>query len=173
MGASRDRSGQSERGVASGRGAESDFGSEVRTPDEIASLQLILSIGRSFKYVDDYVRPRMLKLGLTMTEFSVLNVLYRGGPTPLGELSHRILLTGASTTYTVKKLEERKLMLRERLPGDNRVVMGSITDRGRALLDRVRPLHAQHLVEAMKAISTEEKQTATQLLKKLQSLAHG
>lgn len=37
--------------------------------DEKASLQLILAIGRSFKYVDDQVRPRMLKLGLTMTEF--------------------------------------------------------------------------------------------------------
>ena len=77
------------------------------------SLQLILSIGRSFKYVDDYVRPRMQKLGLTMTEFSVLSVLYNHGPTPLGILSQRILLTGASTTYTVKKLEQRGLISRE------------------------------------------------------------
>lgn len=143
-----------------------------KSPDEIASLQLILSIGRSFKYVDDYVRPRMLQLGLTMTEFSVLNVLYHGGPTPLGELSNRILLTGASTTYTVKKLEERKLMTRRPLPEDHRVILGAITSRGRDLLDRVMPLHTRHLVEAMRALSTEEKQTAAQLLRKLQSLPH-
>ena len=54
----------------------------------------------------------MRRLGLTMTEFSVLSVLYHNGETPLGQLSQRILLTGASTTYTVKKLEQRGLLLR-------------------------------------------------------------
>ncbi len=157
-----------------GAGSRADVGGPgTKLTDEEASLHLILSIGRAFKYVDDYVRPRMLQLGLTMTEFSVLNVLYRSGPTPLGELSDRILLTGASTTYTVKKLEERKLMLRQRLPGDNRVVMGSITDTGRELLDRVRPLHTEHLVEAMRALSAAEKQAATALLRKLQSEPRG
>ncbi len=38
----------------------------------------------------------MAKMGLSMTEFSVLNTLHHRGPTPLGELSDRILLTGAS-----------------------------------------------------------------------------
>jgi hypothetical protein len=36
------------------------------------------------------------------------------GETPLGQLSQRILLTGASTTYTVKKLEQRGLIVRSR-----------------------------------------------------------
>ena len=142
-----------------------------RDPDQAASLQLILSIGRSFKFVDDYVRPRMLQLGLTMTEFSVLSVLFHGGPVPLGQLSDRILLTGASTTYTVKKLEERKLMTRTRLSGDNRVVMGAITQKGRELMTRIQPLHAQHLIEVMHSLTTEDKQTIVSLLRKLRGLA--
>ena len=44
-----------------------------------------------------------------MTEFAVLEVLYHKGALPLGELRDRILVTGASTTYVVKKLEERGL----------------------------------------------------------------
>lgn len=143
-----------------------------RDPDEAAALQLILSIGRSFKYVDDYVRPRMAKLGLTMTEFSVLMVLYHGGPTPLGELSSRILLTGASTTYTVKKLERRKLLTRRVHPGDQRVVLGGITEAGRKLLDHVSPKHTRDLAQAMKGISIQEKRTLTELLHKLQSVQH-
>ncbi len=137
--------------------------------DEKASLQLILAIGRSFKYVDDQVRPRMLKLGLTMTEFSVLTTLYHGGPIPLGELSHRILLTGASTTYTVKKLEQRGFLVRRAKEEDHRIILGSITDEGRRLLRRIFPLHAKHLSAAMKGISTDEKKTATTLLRKLQA----
>ena len=110
-------------------GGSGPGGSQGTAPDEAASLQLILSIGRAFKFVDDYVRPRMQKHGLTMTEFSVLMVLHHGGPTPLGELSERILLTGASTTYTVKKLEKRGLIVREARSADKRVVMGVITEK--------------------------------------------
>ncbi len=142
-------------------------------PDEAASLQLILSIGRAFKFVDDYVRPRMQKHGLTMTEFSVLMVLHHGGPTPLGELSERILLTGASTTYTVKKLEKRGLIARESRSEDKRVVMGVITEKGKALARKIAPLHATELAEAMHHLSTQEKKTAALLLRKLRGLRPG
>ena len=138
--------------------------------DDGASVQLILSIGRAFKFVDDYVRPRMQKYGLTMTEFSVLMVLWHGGPTPLGELSEKILLTGASTTYTVKKMEKRGLLVRESLGEDKRVVMGVITDKGRKLAKKIAPLHATDLTEAMHALSTDEKTTAARLLRKLRGV---
>jgi MarR family 2-MHQ and catechol resistance regulon transcriptional repressor len=133
-------------------------------------MQLILSIGRAFKFVDDYVRPRMQKHGLTMTEFSVLMVLHHRGPTPLGELSERILLTGASTTYTVKKLEKRGLIARQSHREDKRVVMGVITEKGRTLARKIAPLHATELAQAMHHLSTEEKKTAAQLLRKLRGL---
>jgi MarR family 2-MHQ and catechol resistance regulon transcriptional repressor len=152
---------------SSGGGPETPQGP---APDEAASLQLILSIGRAFKFVDDYVRPRMQKHGLTMTEFSVLMVLWHGGPTPLGELSARILLTGASTTYTVKKLEKRGLITRESRSEDKRVVMGVITEKGRALAKKIAPLHATELAEAMHRLSTEEKKTAAHLMRKLRGL---
>ncbi len=112
----------------------------------------------------------MQKHGLTMTEFSVLMVLYHGGPTPLGELSERILLTGASTTYTVKKMEKRGLIARESRSEDKRVMMGVITEKGRALARKILPLHARDLMEAMHRLSTEEKKTAAQLLRKLRGL---
>ncbi len=133
-------------------------------------MQLILCIGRAFKFVDDYVRPRMQKHGLTMTEFSVLMVLWNGGPTPLGELSERILLTGASTTYTVKKLEKRGLIARESRSEDKRVVTGVITEKGRVLARKIVPLHATELAEATHRLSTEEKKTAARLLRKLRGL---
>ena len=64
------------------RGGSGPGGPQGPPPDEAAALQLILSIGRAFKFVDDYVRPRTQKQGLTMTEFSVLMVLWHGGPYP-------------------------------------------------------------------------------------------
>lgn len=157
------------------KGSPSGGGSAQGRPqgppaEEAAALALILSIGRAFKFVDDYVRPRMQKHGLTMTEFSVLMVLFHGGPTPLGELSERILLTGASTTYTVKKMEKRGLIARESRSEDKRIVMGIITEKGRALARNILPLHGKDLMEAMHHLSTEEKKTAAHLLRKLRGL---
>ena len=146
-----------------------DLSSSELNEDEKASIRLILSIGRAFKSVDEYVRPRMRLLGLTMTEFSVLSVLYHNGDTQLGQLSQRILLTGASTTYTVKKLEQRGLLLRTPLLQDHRVIMGSLTTKGRKLLEHIFPLHAAHLTEAMHELSIEEKNGVTKLLLRLSS----
>ena len=134
-----------------------DLSSSGLSEDEKASIRLVLCLGRAFKSVDEYVRPRMRLLGLTMTEFSVLSVLYHNGETPLGQLSQRILLTGASTTYTVKKLEQRGLLSRIPLLEDHRVIMGSVTNKGRKMLEHIFPLHARHLAEAMHELSVEEK----------------
>ena len=139
-------------------------------PEGEAAINLILAIGRSFKHIDDQIRPSMAKMGLSMTEFSVLNTLYHQGPTPLGELSDRILLTGASTTYTVKKLEKRRLMTRSASEHDQRVIYGKITEAGRKLLVHIYPLHAKDLVAAMRALTLDEKRLAARLLRKLQAL---
>jgi DNA-binding MarR family transcriptional regulator len=48
--------------------------------------------------------------------------------------------------------------------------MGVITEKGRALARKIAPLHATELSEAMHRLSTEEKLTVAQLLRKLRGL---
>jgi MarR family 2-MHQ and catechol resistance regulon transcriptional repressor len=64
------------------------------------------------------------------------------------------------------------LLKRQPMEKDHRVVLGSITDKGRKLLDRVFPLHTADLAKAMRGLSAEEKQTITSLLRKMQSVVH-
>jgi MarR family len=75
--------------------------------DRVATLQLVIALGRSVQAVERGVRPHLAECGLGLTEFAVLEVLYHKGAMPLGEIRDRILVTGASTTYVVKKLEGR------------------------------------------------------------------
>ena len=56
---------------------------------------------------------------LGMTEFAVLEVCTQRCPA-LGEVRDRILVTGASTTYVVTKLEERGLLRRRACVEDQR-----------------------------------------------------
>jgi MarR family 2-MHQ and catechol resistance regulon transcriptional repressor len=135
--------------------------------DRTATLQLVIALGRSVQAIERGVRPHLAECELGLTEFAVLEVLYHKGALPLGEIRDRILVTGASTTYVVKKLEERGLMRRRTSAEDQRVVFGELTAKGRALLDKVFPAHVDRLRAVMAGLSAAEKRAAAQLLRRL------
>lgn len=135
--------------------------------DRAATLQLIIALGRSTQAIERGIRPHLAACGLSLTEFAVLEVLYHKGALPLGEIRDRILVTGASTTYVVKKLEERGLMRRRTSAEDQRVVFGELTPKGRALMDKVFPAHVDRLRHVMAGLSASEKRAASQLLRRL------
>ena len=135
--------------------------------DRAATLQLIIALGRALQALERSVRPHLTQSGLSLTEFAVLEVLYHKGGLRLGEIRDRILVTGASTTYVVKKLEERGLMHRRASAEDSRVVFGELTAKGRALIDDVFPAHVERLQEAMAGLSVSQKREASRLLRAL------
>jgi MarR family 2-MHQ and catechol resistance regulon transcriptional repressor len=89
------------------------------------------------------------------------------GALPLGEIRDRILVTGASTTYVVKKLERRGLMRRSTCAEDQRIVFGELPPKGRALLDEVFPAHVDRLRQIMAVLSVSEKREVSRLLRRL------
>jgi MarR family 2-MHQ and catechol resistance regulon transcriptional repressor len=135
--------------------------------DRAATLQLVIALARSYQAIEQGVRPQLAEQGLGMTEFAVLEVLYHKGALPLGEIRDRILVTGASTTYVVTKLEDRGLMRRRTCEEDQRVIFGELTSKGRALIDEVFPAHVDRLREVMAGLSVSEKHAATRLLRRL------
>jgi DNA-binding MarR family transcriptional regulator len=89
--------------------------------------------------------------GLSRTEAGVLRSL-TGGSRRITELAELEGLAQPTTTLLVKRLEEQRLVRRERQRDDQRVVLVSLTDAGRRALEdlqaRVRAALHSHL-EAM------------------------
>jgi MarR family transcriptional regulator, 2-MHQ and catechol-resistance regulon repressor len=135
--------------------------------DREATLQLVIAVGRALQAMERVVRPHLAQSGLAMTEFGVLEVLYHKGPLRLGEIRDRILVTGASTTYVVRKLEERGLMRRRPCAEDSRVVFGELTAKGRSLIAEVFPEHVQLLQQATAGLTVSQKREASRLLRTL------
>ena len=135
--------------------------------DRAATLQLVIAIARSYQAIEQGVRPQLAEQGLGMTEFAVLEVLYHKSALPLGQIRDRILVTGASTTYVVTKLEKRGLMRRRTSPDDQRVIFGELTAKGRTLLDEVFPAHVARLREIMACLSVTEKRATARVLRRL------
>jgi MarR family 2-MHQ and catechol resistance regulon transcriptional repressor len=135
--------------------------------DRTAALRLLLVMSRALKAIDAPLRVHLERWDLSLTEFAVLEVLYHKGPLPLSEIASRILVTGASTTYTIKRLEERGLVRRRPCREDQRFVFGELTDAGRALIAEVFPAHAEEIRVAMRGLSRAEKRDAAELLRRL------
>ena len=128
---------------------------------------MVIALARALQAMERFVRPHLATSGLAMTEFAVLEALYHKGPLRLGEVRDRILVTGASTTYAVKKLEKRGLMRRKSCAEDSRVVLGELTAKGRALIDEVFPVHVELLQQATAGLTVSEKRDVSRLLRAL------
>lgn len=131
------------------------------------ALKLLVVLSKVYKVVMAEAVKDMQRHGLSPTEFAVLELLYHKGRTPLQRIGEQILLTSGSITYTIDKLESKGLLRRVPCPDDRRVTYAEMTPQGKALFDDIFPIHAQAITRIMGGLSTEEKTTAVELLKKL------
>ena len=138
-----------------------------RADDREATLRLMIALGRAYRSLERGVRRQLAERGLGLSEFAVLEALYHRGPMTLGAIRDRILVTGASTTYVVKKLEERGLVRRVAGADDQRTVVGELTKQGRTLVADVFPDHVEQLRRLMSGLSPADKHAAVALLRRL------
>jgi DNA-binding MarR family transcriptional regulator len=83
--------------------------------------------------VEDILKP----FGITFAAYEALRLLAftRVGSLPMGKLGARLMVHPAAVTNAIGKLEQRGLVERSMSPDDRRVVLATITDPGRALVD--------------------------------------
>lgn len=107
---------------------------------------------------------------LQRDEFDVLATLRRHGSphrlTPT-QLRASMMVTSATTTHRLDKLEQRGLIQRLPDPADRRGVLVSLTEDGRALVDRAVVDHLATEAGLLDALSPTERRQLAGLLRKL------
>jgi DNA-binding MarR family transcriptional regulator len=111
--------------------------------------------------VEDILKP----FGITFAAYEALRLLAftRTGSLPMGKLGARLMVHPAAVTNAIGKLEQRGLVQRSMSPDDRRVVLATITDAGRALVDEA----TQALNEAafgLPGITPEQAAALTEVL---------
>ncbi|ANW19286.1 MarR family winged helix-turn-helix transcriptional regulator [Streptomyces clavuligerus] len=91
--------------------------------------------------------------GLSMREFSLLDVLSRqhsgpGGHLQMKEVAEAVVLSQSATTRLVTRLEDRGLLRRYLCDTDRRGIYTDVTEDGLTLLDASRPTHDTALRDA-------------------------
>jgi DNA-binding MarR family transcriptional regulator len=91
--------------------------------------------------------------GISVVEYTVMDALNRqdGWHMRMQQVARAAALSQSATTRLVTRLENRGLLSRYLCPDDRRGIYSQITDQGRELLERARPVHDVTLKEALDA----------------------
>ena len=104
------------------------------------SNQLCFPLYAAARKVTALYTPFLTELNLTYTQYLVLLVLWEQDGIPVSEICRRLHLDNGTVSPLLKKLEKEGLLEKSRSPEDERVVLITLTDTGRALQERAKEI---------------------------------
>jgi DNA-binding MarR family transcriptional regulator len=99
--------------------------------------RVVADLRASFGEVKCIGSERLVRLGISMTQLHVLNLLDRHGEMAMSRLADMLDVSMSAATGLVDRIEEHGYVERIRVPSDRRIVLARITDDGRQLLDDI------------------------------------
>ena len=80
-------------------------------------------------------KPFLDKIDLTYTQYIAMMVLWEEEQTSVKDLGNALMLDSGTLTPLLKKMEQKGLLTRQRAKIDERVLIVTLTDKGRSLKD--------------------------------------
>ncbi|HOZ47781.1 MAG TPA: MarR family transcriptional regulator [Candidatus Hydrogenedentes bacterium] len=119
--------------------------------------EAVLNIVRTANLLAATADNLFRKHGLTEAQFNVLFLLnIKRHPVTQSELGKRLVVTRASITSVLDKLEAKGLVVRKSVPGNRRIYHIDLTSKGRELVARVEPLYRSGIHRATAALDDKD-----------------
>lgn len=134
---------------------------------ERRALDIYIKLLRAADSIASHALSSVQELGLTVTQFGVLEALWHLGPLTLSELANKHLKSANNLTVVVDNLEKMNLARRERSTTDRRVIYVHLTEDGEALIRQAFPPHVEAVVQLVSILTEEEQDTLSTLLRRL------
>jgi len=126
-----------------------------------------LVLMQTSKALQERMKLELAKNNLSITEFSVLEVLYHMDKSTIQQIGSKILISSGSMTYIIDKLEQRSLLIRSACPDDRRVIHVALTNDGNKLMDNIMPKHRELVDYLLGSLNDDEANMLVALLKKI------
>jgi MarR family transcriptional regulator, 2-MHQ and catechol-resistance regulon repressor len=115
---------------------------QLDRPMEDIRHEAVLNVVRTANVLSQKGASLFRKYDLTEAQFNVLFALkYKERDWTQSELSQRLVVTRASVTSVLDKLEEKALVQRTSVVGNRRIYHVDLTSGGRALMEEVEPVY--------------------------------
>lgn len=127
---------------------------------------ILIKMHRIISQIDRQTAHIASKYDLTLSQFGVLEALHHSGDLTVGEVKEKILSSDGTIPVVVKNLEKQGLLFRKQDPSDKRKSILSLTEQGRALIEKAYPENAEMIREQMSSWTQDEKKQLSVLLRK-------
>ena len=105
--------------------------------------QLCFPLYAAARSVTGLYTPYLKPLGLTYTQYIVFLVLWERDGISVGELGERLRLDNGTLSPLLKKMQQEGYLERSHSADDDRVVILTLTEKGRALQERAKDVPLQ------------------------------
>ena len=129
--------------------------------------KLVIALGRAYRSAHRKSTELFRKRGLTMSQFTVMEVLYNKGEMTIQQIIDKVLSSSGNITVVVRNLETVGLAYRRVNPEDKRSYYIGLTDKGKRTAASVFSKHMTYIAEAFSKLTPQEKSTVVAVLKKL------
>lgn len=121
-----------------------------------AIAEIMQSLRRMFKAVQQYSEEVLKEFGVTGPQLWALRTIYDEGQISMGALSQRMYLHMSTVSGVVDRLEKKGYVERTRGPSDRRVVKISLTKEGKTLVQRGPEAAQGKLLHGLESLSQQE-----------------
>jgi MarR family transcriptional regulator, 2-MHQ and catechol-resistance regulon repressor len=139
------------------RPSETSSASKNLSAHETSSAALWVVLARAYRSMAAFVERSIGSLDIGLSDFMILEALLHKGPLTMSELCAAALITNASMTAAIDRLEQRAFVERVAEKQDRRVRRVQLTAQGSALIKRLYARHERDLEEVMSGISPHER----------------
>jgi MarR family transcriptional regulator, 2-MHQ and catechol-resistance regulon repressor len=129
--------------------------------------QPFLLLMQTSKAIQERIREEMSKNKLSITEFSVLEVLFYQGKQTIQQIGNRILISSGSMTYVIDKLEQKGIIKRNDCREDRRVIHITLTAEGMEIMENIMPKYQEMVDSFFEDLTDDESQLLVNSLKKV------
>lgn len=129
----------------------------LQNPFKDIRHETVLNIVRTANLLSAKATVLFRQFDLTEAQFNVLFALkFATGNVTQAELGKRLVVTRASITSVLDKLESKGLVARVNVPDNRRIHHVVLTEEGRRLIEDVEPKYRQEIYAVLDGIDTDQ-----------------
>lgn len=139
----------------------------MKHEDRISAPRLWLVLAKAYDSIVSYVEGAFTAQGIGLSDFMVLEVLLHKGPLTISVIGEKVLLSSASMTSAIDRLEKLELVRRTSCDSDRRIRLIELTCGGRKFITEIYARHEKDLEFIADGLTEGERKALYDGLKKL------
>ena len=124
------------------------------SPDRIK--EIIYLIRKLMHGAELYTKELNKKYAITSAQLNCLLALHENGPLPPSQIARYMMVNSSTLTGVIDRLEQKKLVRRQRNSPDRRIINIQLTPNGKKMAEIAPPPIQQRVVDGLQRLSSRE-----------------